>query len=102
MLCVPTHTEHGGEYDGREIFKYNLIFFIEMQKEYLRYFAKYKGPEMYFTELCEYMAKEFGVRDITRQPLIKTIGFSADSKEVVEKIKKLDQIIKIECHGSIL
>ena len=73
-----------------------------MKKNYLRYFIKYEGLEMSFTELCEYMTKEFGVRSITRQPSIKTIGFSTDSKEVVEKIKNLEWITGVTCNGPAL
>ena len=73
-----------------------------MQKSYLRYFAKYKGLEKPFPELWEYMTNKFGVRDITRQPSIKTIGFSTDLKEVVEKIKNLEWITGVTCNGPAL
>jgi len=53
---------------------------------------------MSFNELCEYIAKEFGVRYITRQPLIKTIGFYSNSKETVKRIRKLENIVEIECY----
>ncbi len=80
-----------------------------MGEEYLKYFAKYKKPETFanykepetsFTDLCEYMANEFGVIDITRQPSIKTIGFYTDSKETVEKIKDLEWITEVTYNGS--
>jgi len=69
-----------------------------MQNKYLKYFAKYKEDDMSFNELCGYMTKEFGVRCITRQHLIKTIGFYSNSKETVEKIRKLENIVEIECY----
>ena len=67
-----------------------------MQNEYLKYFAVYKENNMSFNDLCKYMAKEFGVKYITRQPLIKTIGFYSNSKEIVERIRKLENIVGVE------
>lgn len=73
-----------------------------MGKEYLRYFAKYEGHEIPFIELYKFMRKEFGVKDLTRQPSIKMVGFTTDSKEVVEIIKNLEWITEITCNGPIL
>lgn len=70
-----------------------------MKKEYLKYFATYKGPETPFLELCKSIEKEFGVIYITRQPTIKTIGFYSNSKEKVKKLSKLEQIVEVECFG---
>ena len=67
-----------------------------MQDKYLKYFARYR-EEMPFYELCEYL-KEYKVKDITRQPSIQTIGFYSNSKETVEKIRKLENIVEIECY----
>ena len=72
---------------------------MKMNNKYLKYFAKYKENDMSFNELCKYMAKEFRVRYITRQPSIRTIGFYSNSKKDVEKIRKLENIIEIECYG---
>ena len=59
-----------------------------------KYFAKYK-EDMPFNEICEYL-KEYKVKDITKQASIKTIGFYSNSKEDVEKIRKLENIIEVE------
>jgi len=73
-----------------------------MGKEYLRYFAKYEGHEIPFIELYKFMKKEFGIKDLTRQPSIKMVGFTTDSKEVVEKIKNLEWITEITYNDPIL
>ena len=70
---------------------------MKMQDKYLKYFAKYKENDMSFNELCEYL-KEFKVEYITRQPSIRTIGFYSNSKENVERIRKLENIVEIECY----
>jgi len=61
-----------------------------------KYFAKYK-KDMSFNEICEYL-KEYKVEDITKQASIKTMGFYSNSKENIEKIRKLENIIEIECY----
>ena len=68
-----------------------------MENIYLKYFARYKEDGMSFNELCEYL-KEFRVKYITRQPSIKTVGFYSNSKEEVEKIRKLENIVEVECY----
>jgi len=77
-----------------------------MQKKYFAEYIEseeYKESVMPFTEFYEYMTKKFGVRDITRQPLvIKTIGFYTNSEEAVEKIKNLEWITEVTCNGPIL
>ena len=60
-----------------------------------KYFAKYK-VEMSFDKICDYL-KEFKVKYITKQASIKTIGFYSTPKEA-EKIRKLENIIEIECY----
>ena len=72
-----------------------------MGEGYLRYFAKYEGHEIPFIELYKFMKEEFGIKDLTRQPSIKMIGFTANPKEVVEKIKNLEWITEITCNGPI-
>ena len=73
-----------------------------MGKEYLRYLAKYEGHDIPFIELYKFMKKEFGVKDLTRQSSIKMVGFTTDSKEVVEKIKNLEWITEITYNDPIL
>ena len=63
-----------------------------------KYFATYKGNEIPFIELYEYLTKEYNLKDITRQQSIKTIGFYTDLKEVIEKIKGLEWIVDVNCY----
>lgn len=68
-----------------------------MAKETLRYFAKYKEPDTPFNELYQCL-EQLGATDIIRIPSKKTIGFSTDSPETVEKIRELEKITEITCH----
>ena len=60
-----------------------------------KYFAKYR-VEMPFNEICEYL-KEFKVKYITKQVSINTIGFYS-TEENAEKIRNLENIVKVECY----
>ena len=68
-----------------------------MENTYIKYFAKYK-VDMPFNEICEYLST-YKLKDITKQASIKTIGFYSNSKDDVDRIRNLDNIIEVECYS---